>query len=299
MQELTEILQESQIKIEEPMKEHTTFRIGGAAKFFLRPDTKEELRQILSYCQERKLPYFLLGNGSNLLVSDAGFDGVVVQLGEGFRGIAQKGEQLTVKAGTVLGQVAKYAEKAGLGGLEFASGIPGTIGGAVFMNAGAYGGEMKQIVKQIQVMRQDGSCCVLEKEELEMGYRTSIVKEKGYIVLETVLELCSRPSEEIQRRMEELKAARKEKQPLEFPSAGSTFKRPEGYFAGKLIMDAGLRGFRVGDAQIAEKHCGFVINRGNASAADVMRLVEAVKEKVKQESGVQLELEIQTLGFDS
>lgn len=298
MRELKDILDERQIKTEEPMKEHTTFRIGGPARFFLKPDTEEELKELLICCREKQLPYFLLGNGSNLLVSDKGFDGAVIQLGEGFQGIRQEGERLYIKAGTMLGRAAKYAAEAGLGGLEFASGIPGTIGGAIFMNAGAYGGEMKQVVKQVKVMKQDGSCCVLGTEDLAMGYRTSIVKEKGYIVLEVVLELFKRPIEEIQGRMEELKAARKEKQPLEFPSAGSTFKRPEGYFAGKLIMDAGLKGFKVGDAQVAEKHCGFVINRGEASAADVMELVKTVQERVEKQSGVKLELEVQTLGFD-
>lgn len=298
MRELKDILDERQIKTGEPMKEHTTFRIGGPARFFLKPDTEEELRELLIYCREKQLPCFLLGNGSNLLVSDKGFDGAVIQLGEGFQGIRQEGEQLYIKAGTMLGRAAKYAAEAGLGGLEFASGIPGTIGGAIFMNAGAYGGEMKQVVKQVKVMKQDGNCCILRAEDLAMGYRTSIVKEKGYIVLEVVLELFKRPAEEIQRRMEELKAARKEKQPLEFPSAGSTFKRPEGYFAGKLIMDAGLRGLRVGDAQVSEKHCGFVINRGEAAAADVMELVKTVQERVEKQSGVRLELEVRTLGFD-
>lgn len=298
MRELREILSEGQIKTGEPMKEHTTFRIGGPAKLFLRPDREEELKELLFYCKEKELPFFLLGNGSNLLVSDEGFDGAVIQLGEGFKGIVREGERLIVKGATMLGQVANYAAGEGLGGLEFASGIPGTVGGAVFMNAGAYGGEMKQVVRQVRVMKPDGSCCVLKAEELAMGYRTSIVREKGYIVLEVVLELCRRPAEEVRGRMEELKAARKEKQPLEFPSAGSTFKRPEGYFAGKLIMDAGLRGFRIGDAQVAEKHCGFVVNRGEASAADVMKLVEAVQEKVKSEFGVRLELEMRLLGFE-
>lgn len=298
MRELKDILGETQIKTEEPMKEHTTFRIGGPARLFLTPDTEEELRELIFYCEERRLPWFLLGNGSNLLVSDKGFDGAVIQLGEGFQGIVREGDSLYIKAGTLLGKAAAYAAKEGLGGMEFASGIPGTVGGAVFMNAGAYGGEMKQIIRQAKVMKRDGSCCVLGKDELQMDYRTSIVKEKGYIVLEVVLDLVKRPVEAIQGRMEELKAARKEKQPLEFPSAGSAFKRPEGYFAGKLIMDAGLRGFRVGDAQIAEKHCGFVINRGNAAAEDVMKLAKAVQEKVEGRFGVKLELEIQTLGFE-
>lgn len=298
MKELWEILKESQIREEEPMKEHTTFRIGGAAKLFLTPNTEEELKELLAYCRERELPFFLVGNGSNLLVSDEGFDGAVIQLGDGFQEIVRKGNELTVKAGTLLARVAKQAAKEGLGGLEFASGIPGSIGGAVFMNAGAYGGEMKQVVSWIKVMRpEDGSCVTLQREALAMGYRTSIVKEKGYLVLEVGLELAERPAEEIERTMEELKAARREKQPLEFPSAGSTFKRPQGYFAGKLIMDAGLRGFRVGDAQVAEKHCGFVINRGAATAKDVMELIEKVQETVLREFGVKLEPEIQMLGF--
>ena len=298
MRELKDILSEKQIRKEEPMREHTTFRIGGAAKLFLMPDTEEELRELLDYCRETGLPFFLLGNGSNLLVSDQGFDGAVIQLGEGFQGIVRKGNELTVKAGTLLARVARQAAKEGLGGLEFASGIPGSTGGAVFMNAGAYGGEMKQVVSWVKVMKpEDGTCFLLNKEELSMGYRTSIVKEKGYIVLEVGLKLCERPAEEIQGTMEELKEARKAKQPLEYPSAGSTFKRPQGYFAGKLIMDAGLRGFQVGGAQIAEKHCGFVVNRGEATAQDVMELVEKVQEKVLQEFGVKLELEVQTLGF--
>lgn len=297
MRKLNEILSEKRILKEEPMKQHTTFRIGGAAKLFLRPDTEEELGEVLSYCKEMELPYFLLGNGSNLLVSDGGFDGVVIQLGEGFEGISREGNSFTVKAATMLGRVARRAAEEGLGGLEFASGIPGTIGGAIFMNAGAYGGEMKQIVSRVKVMKPDGEICILGREDLAMGYRTSIVKEKGYIVLEVQLELTPRPTEEIQQKMEELKAARKEKQPLEFPSAGSTFKRPEGYFAGKLIMDAGLRGFRVGDAQVSEKHCGFVVNRGEATADEVMELVAQVQKKVLDEFGVELELEVQTLGF--
>lgn len=297
MRKLNEILCGEQILKEEPMKQHTTFRIGGAAKLFLRPETEEELRALLSYCKEMELPFFLLGNGSNLLVSDKGYDGVVIQLGDGFQGIVREENRLTVKAGTMLGRVAKQAAEEGLGGLEFASGIPGTIGGAIFMNAGAYGGEMKQIVSWVKVMKPDGEICILKREDLCMGYRTSIVKEKGYIVLEVGLELCERPVEEIRRTMEELKEARKAKQPLEFPSAGSTFKRPEGYFAGKLIMDAGLCGFRVGDAQVAEKHCGFVVNRGEATAGEVMELVEKIQKKVLDEFGVKLELEVQTLGF--
>lgn len=297
MRELTDILQESRILREEPMKKHTSFRIGGPAKYFVRPESEEEICQVISYCKEEKIPFFLLGNGSNLLVSDEGYDGVVIQIGSNFQGIQKNKTILTVKSGTLLVTVSKEAAEAGLGGMEFASGIPGTIGGAIFMNAGAYGGEMKQIVKRVKVLKPDGNISYLERDELGMGYRTSIVKKENYVVLEVELALEEKNKEEILGTMEELKKARKEKQPLEFPSAGSTFKRPEGYFAGKLIMDAGLRGFRVGDAQVSEKHCGFVINRGRATAKDVMELVSAVKEKVKKDFGVELELEVQTLGI--
>jgi UDP-N-acetylmuramate dehydrogenase len=297
MQQIKEILREDQIQEQEPMHKHTTFRIGGAARWFLRPDTEEALRQVLDWCSRTGTPYFFLGNGSNLLVSDRGFDGAVIQLGPSFQGIVQEGDGLRVGAGTMLAHTAGYAAEHSLGGLEFASGIPGTLGGAVFMNAGAYGGEMKQVVSRIRVMTQQGRVYTLEKEELDMGYRTSRVKEQNLLVLEAELALSHRPETEIRAQMEKLKEARRQKQPLEYPSAGSTFKRPEGYFAGKLIMEAGLRGFRVGDAQVSEKHCGFVVNRGRATAGDVMELARQVQEKVLEQSGVRLELEIQTLGF--
>ncbi len=297
MSELVDIIKETQILEWEPMKNHTSFHIGGPARYFLRPETEEELQKLLDFCRERRLPFFLLGNGSNLLVSDEGFDGVVIQLYTNYQGIERKGNVLCLKAGTLLVQAAKQAADWGLSGLEFASGIPGTVGGAVFMNAGAYGGEMKQIVSRVKVMDKSGKVSFLEREELRMGYRTSIVREEGYFVLEVWIQLQEKPAEEIFRRMEELKQARKEKQPLEYPSAGSAFKRPEGYFAGKLIMDAGLRGFRIGDAQVSEKHCGFVVNRGEATAADVLELIRQVQDKVEKEFGVKLELEVQTLGI--
>lgn len=291
------MIEESRIFKEEPMKNHTSFRIGGPARYFLLPETEEELKRLLQYCKEENLPCFLLGNGSNLLVSDRGFDGAVIQLYTNYQGVEREGNCLHVKAGTLLSCVAKQAADWGLSGLEFASGIPGTIGGAVFMNAGAYGGEMQQIVSRIKVMNRSGEILFVEKEELRMGYRTSIVKEEGYIVLEVWLALQEKPQADILNKMEELKQARKEKQPLEYPSAGSTFKRPEGYFAGKLIMDAGLRGFRIGDAQVSEKHCGFVVNRGQATAAEVLELITQIQDKVQAEFGVKLELEVQTLGF--
>ena len=234
------------VKQQEPMSRHTTFRIGGPADFYLCPHSTNEVQEIVEICKEEKLPYFVLGNGSNLLVSDKGYRGVVIQLWKNFSDITVKDCCIQAKAGALLSKVAAEALEAGLTGMEFASGIPGTIGGAAFMNAGAYGGEMKDIIKSVKVLDTQGEVRVLPKEELKMGYRTSIVKEKGYTVLSVELELTRGNQEEIRNTMEDLKERRTSKQPLEMPSAGSTFKRPEGYFAGKLIMDSGLRGFSAG-----------------------------------------------------
>ena len=284
------------VKLQEPMSRHTTFRIGGPADFYLCPHSTKEVQEIVEICKEEKLPYFVLGNGSNLLVSDKGYRGVVVQLWKNFSDITVKDCCIQAKAGALLSKVATEALEAGLTGMEFASGIPGTIGGAAFMNAGAYGGEMKDIIKSVKVLDTQGEVRVLPKEELKMGYRTSIVKEKGYTVLSVELELSKGNREEIRNTMEDLKERRTSKQPLEMPSAGSTFKRPEGYFAGKLIMDSGLRGFSVGGAQVSEKHCGFVVNKGGATAMDVLNLIREVQRKVKEQFGVDLETEVRFLG---
>lgn len=284
------------VKQQEPMSRHTTFRIGGPADFYLCPHSTKEVQEIVEICKEEKLPYFVLGNGSNLLVSDKGYRGVVVQLWKNFSDITVKDCCIQAKAGALLSKVAAEALEAGLTGMEFASGIPGTIGGAAFMNAGAYGGEMKNIIKSVKVLDTQGEVLVLPKEELKMGYRTSIVKEKGYTVLSVELELTRGNQEEIRNTMEDLKERRTSKQPLEMPSAGSTFKRPEGYFAGKLIMDSGLRGFSVGGAQVSEKHCGFVVNKGGATAMDVLNLIREVQRKVKEQFGVDLETEVRFLG---
>lgn len=284
------------VKQQEPMSRHTTFRIGGPADFYLCPHSTKEVQEVVEICKEEKLPYFVLGNGSNLLVSDKGYRGVVIQLWKNFSDITVKDCCIQAKAGALLSKVAAEALEAGLTGMEFASGIPGTIGGAAFMNAGAYGGEMKDIVKSVKVLDTQGEIRVLSKEELKMGYRTSIVKEKGYTVLSVELELTKGNQEEIRNTMEDLKERRTSKQPLEMPSAGSTFKRPEGYFAGKLIMDSGLRGFSVGGAQVSEKHCGFVVNKGGATAMDVLTLIREVQRKVKEQFGVNLETEVQFLG---
>ena len=284
------------VKLQEPMSRHTTFRIGGPADFYLCPHSTKEVQEIVEICKEENLPYFVLGNGSNLLVSDKGYRGVVIQLWKNFSDITVKDCCIQAKAGALLSKVATEALEAGLTGMEFASGIPGTIGGAAFMNAGAYGGEMKDIIKSVKVLDTQGEVRVLPKEELKMGYRTSIVKEKGYTVLSVELELSKGNREEIRNTMEDLKERRTSKQPLEMPSAGSTFKRPEGYFAGKLIMDSGLRGFSVGGAQVSEKHCGFVVNKGGATAMDVLTLIREVQRRVKEQFGVDLETEVRFLG---
>lgn len=285
-----------EILVAEPMKNHTTFRIGGPADALALPKTPEEVAEVVRFCHEHAQPYYVLGNGSNLLVSDEGYRGLVLQLYRNFNDIQVNGETITVQSGAMLAAVARTAYQTGLTGLEFASGIPGTIGGAVVMNAGAYGGEMKNVLKEVTVLTKEGEVLVIPAKALELGYRTSVIPKNGWIVLGAVLQLKKGDKEQILARMEELKEQRITKQPLDLPSAGSTFKRPEGYFAGKLIMDAGLRGFTVGGAQVSEKHCGFVVNRGNATAADVWELICEVKRRVKEMTGVELEPEVKLLG---
>ena len=296
IEKFTDLLGEEKVKVNEPMNRHTTFRIGGPADCFLLPSSHEELHEIIKVCSDEKLPYFILGNGSNLLVSDAGYRGVIIQLYRNYGEITAEGNMIRAKAGALLSQIAAAAKNASLTGFEFAGGIPGTLGGAVVMNAGAYGGEMKDILKEVTVMTEKGEILTLPAEELEMGYRTSIIKKKGYLVLGAVIVLEQGEQEVIKARMKELTEQRVSKQPLEYPSAGSTFKRPEGYFAGKLIMDAGLCGYQTGGAQVSEKHCGFVINKGNATATDVCRLMKDVQDKVKEQFGVTLEPEVKFLG---
>ena len=284
------------VLVDEPMKRHTTFHIGGPADYFVCPDSKEKLRQVLALCREEGLPWFILGNGSNLLVSDQGYRGVIIQIYKNFQQVAIEGERVTAGAGILLSRLASLACESSLAGLEFASGIPGTLGGAAVMNAGAYGGEMRDVLSGVTVLDQKGGIQHLDAEELQMGYRTSLVKERGWIVAEAELLLTRGVQDKIRKRMEELKEARCAKQPLEYPSAGSTFKRPEGHFAGKLIMDAGLRGVRVGGAMVSEKHCGFVINAGDATAWDVMKLMRQIQETVWEKFRLRLEPEVRFLG---
>ena len=291
-----EIVGENKVLEQEPMARHTTFRIGGPADYFVELGSIEQIRAAIQVCREENLPWFVLGRGSNLLVSDKGYRGVILSIYKDFQKTEIQGETVTVQAGVLLTALSGKVLDASLTGLEFASGIPGTIGGAVVMNAGAYGGEMKDIVRKVTVLDQDGEVRTLTSGEMQFGYRTSLAKKNGYIVLGAELTLKQGEKEKIREEMQALKAKRIEKQPLEFPSAGSTFKRPEGYFAGKLIMDAGLRGAAVGGAQVSEKHCGFVVNTGNATAADVRELMRRVQEKVEEQFGVHLEPEVRFLG---
>ena len=284
------------VRFEEPMCDHTTFRIGGPAEVFVMPESYEQIAWVIRQCRQAELPYFILGNGSNLLVSDKGYQGVVVQLYRNFGQIRVEDSRIHAQAGALLSGIAAAAREASLTGFEFAGGIPGTLGGAVVMNAGAYGGEMKDVLKEVTVLTPEGGVLTLQADELHMGYRTSVIKEAGYIVLEAVISLEKGDQEEIRSRMQELAGMRTSKQPLSYPSAGSTFKRPEGYFAGKLIMDSGLRGYQVGGAQVSEKHCGFVINTGNATAKDVTTLMSDVQRIVMEKFGVKLEPEVKFLG---
>ena len=293
---LNNVIAKDSILIDEPMSRHTTFRVGGPTDFFVTPKAKEEVRDVIRICKEAGMPYYIIGNGSNLLVSDAGYRGVIVQIYKEMNEVKVEGDLVKAQAGALLSGIAAKALGAELSGFEFASGIPGTIGGACVMNAGAYGGEMKDVLESVTVLTGEGKIIELGRNELELGYRTSVIAKEGYIVLGAVLKLERGNGEKIKTYMDELKEKRVTKQPLEYPSAGSTFKRPEGYFAGKLIEDAGLRGFQVGGAQVSEKHCGFVINRDHATAADIMELMRQVQIRVKENSGVDLEPEVKRLG---
>lgn len=294
--ELCAITGEKNVLKDELMSGHTTFRIGGPADYFVMPSSAGEIKRIIALCLEQDVPYYIIGNGSNLLVADKGYRGVIIQIFKNMKDIQVEGENIRAQAGALLSKVAAAAYEAGLEGFEFASGIPGTLGGAVRMNAGAYGGEMKQVLKSAEVLTPEGEVLTLPVEEMKMGYRTSIVSRMDYVVLGAEIALREGNKEEIRAKMDELKEKRVSKQPLEFGSAGSTFKRPEGYFAGKLIEDAGLRGFRVGNAQVSEKHCGFVINRGGATAREVAELMETVAHRVEENSGVRLEPEVKKIG---
>ncbi len=278
-------------RLEEPMSAHTSFKIGGQAACFVLPKDADELKYALRLAGDAGMGVRIIGRGTNLLVDDKGTRDMVIST-EKLSAVIINDCEIIAFAGAGLTSLAGKAAEKGLSGLEFAYGIPGSVGGAVVMNAGAFGGEMKDVLVNVSVITKDGEYRWLEAEDLKLGYRTSNIEENGYIVISAGLKLKRRPTDEIMADMEKNMAARKEKQPLEYPSAGSTFKRPEGQFAGKLIMDAGLGGLSVGGAKVSEKHCGFVINTGGATAADVQELIAQIKGKVKKNSGVELECEI-------
>lgn len=295
--QLSELLPLAEILYDEPMSKHTTFRVGGAADVFVRIASEEQLKVLIPELVKSEIPYYVIGKGSNLLVGDKGFRGVVIQLDEAFEKIKVNNNIVTACAGASMAKIAKTALQNSLTGFEFAAGIPGCVGGGVIMNAGAYGGEMKDVVSKVRVLCKDGNIEEYTNEAMSFGYRFSALKNKPeYIVLEVEIILEPGNEEEILAKMQDLAKRRKDKQPLEYPSAGSTFKRPEGYFAGKLIGDAGLSGYSVGDAEVSEKHNGFVINRGNATAADVRTLIETIQCKVYEQFGVNLEREVIYLG---
>lgn len=290
------VISQDRILFQEPMSRHTTFRVGGEAACMLLIHSEEELCKLIPYFKLIGQEYFILGNGSNLLVGDKGYQGIVLKLDKGMQEIQVEDTRIRVRAGALLSQTANLARDHGLTGMEFAAGIPGSIGGAVVMNAGAYEGEMKQIVESVRAMNTDGEILTLDNDTMEFGYRTSVIRNRPFVVLEAVLTLQKGDVQAITARMEELAQLRRSKQPLEYASAGSTFKRPEGYFAGKLIMDAGMRGYRIGGAQVADKHCGFIVNTGKATAADIKEVIEEVQARVKQRFHVDLEPEVVFLG---
>jgi UDP-N-acetylmuramate dehydrogenase len=280
----------------EPMKNHTSFKLGGTVDIFIEPDHAEELIKAIKCLRDHNIPYYIIGNGSNLLVSDKGLRGAVVKIGEKFGGINIEGNKVIAECGILLSTLSKIAAKSSLTGMEFASGIPGALGGAVTMNAGAYGGEMKDIVEWVEVLDQDLRVKRLQSTEMEFGYRKSVIESSKYIAIKCCLVLKKGNPDEINRKMAELTEKRKSKQPLHLPSAGSTFRRPEGYFAGKLIEDAGLRGFSIGGAQVSTLHCGFVVNNGGATAQEVHDLIRHVQKTVYERFNVKIEPEVKILG---
>jgi UDP-N-acetylmuramate dehydrogenase len=298
VQDLKQHIVQGTVLEQEPMGRHTTFQVGGPADLFVEPGNREEVRYAVIAARRERVPFFVTGNGSNLLVSDEGYRGMIIHIGKKLSSITVSGDVIEAEAGVSLARLARMALSQGLTGMEFAAGIPGSLGGAVVMNAGAYDGEMKGILISVDVMTPEGDFISLPAEELDLSYRHSSVIERGYLVLAARLKLAPGDPEAIRDRMDELALARKTKQPLDYPSAGSTFKRPKGYFAGKLVQDTGLKGYRVGGAKVSEKHSGFVINVGGAEAEEIRFLINQVRKKVFRQFGVILEPEVRFLGFD-
>lgn len=284
------------LKINEEMKNHTTFKVGGSADILVLPDNAEKLCNIVRLCIREQIPYFNMGNGSNLIVRDKGIRGIVIKLFDNFNKYEVRDNIIEAEAGILLSRISNVALEHGLSGLEFASGIPGTLGGAVAMNAGAYGPEMKDVVIKTEYMDQSGNIHVVNGTEHEFGYRTSFIQKSGGIVLKSQMKLTKSDTKEIKKLMGELNKRRKESQPLELPSAGSIFKRPEGFYTGRLIEDCGLKGFSIGGAQVSNKHCGFIVNTGNATANDIISLIKYVQTTVKSKFGVELQTEVKIVG---
>ena len=296
IEELKNILGDEGVKVEEAMSRHTSFKVGGNAQIFVEPGDEEALQRLLKLINAEKIDHYIIGNGSNMLVSDKGYKGIIISMLKFTPPSLIENESITISAGKTLKELTEFARDNSLSGLEFAYGIPGSVGGAVFMNAGAYDGEIKEVLDKVKVMDKEGNVLSLNTGELDLSYRHSNIEEKGYIVLEAKFNLKKADKSAIWKKMQELMARRIDKQPLNFPSAGSTFKRPEGYFAGKLIDDAGLRGYSIGGAKVSDKHCGFIVNADKASAEDVYALITYVRLKVKEKFDVELELELRVLG---
>lgn len=293
---LLQILDENEICRDEPMKLHTSFKIGGPADFFVSPKNVDGLKEVIKLCLSKKIPYYIIGNGSNLLITDKGFRGVILQVSKNFSQIKIDGETVYAQGGVLLSKLSKAIYEQSLKGFEFASGIPGTLGGAVYMNAGAYGREMKDVLESVEVLNQQGEIFTIPKEALELDYRSSVLQRKNYVAIAATFKLEKGNQKEIKAVIDDLTQKRKTKQPLTMASAGSTFKRPEGHFAGKLIMDSGLRGHTIGDAQVSHKHCGFVVNKGAATYEDVLQLMNYIRKVVHENYGVELEPEVRILG---
>ncbi len=292
---IIEYVSEKNVLFDEDLSKHTSFKIGGPADAFVEIEKEEQLTQLSEYLERVEEKYYILGNGSNTLFPDKGFEGVILHVGNGFSEITVEGEKIIAKAGAALVKVSKIAQENSLTGLEFAAGIPGTVGGGVVMNAGAYDGEMAQVVSCVKAISPKGEIIELENKSLEFGYRHSILRHRGYVVTEVSFELKKGDKDEIRKKMDDFNSRRREKQPLEYPSAGSVFKRPTGHYAGQLIMDAGMRGFQIGGARVSDKHCGFIINVNHASAEDVLELIEEIQFRVRDRFGVDLEPEIEIL----
>ncbi|AVP54626.1 UDP-N-acetylenolpyruvoylglucosamine reductase [Clostridium tetani] len=294
---LIENLGSENVKTNELMKNHTSFKVGGPVDILVTPESYEQVQYVIKHSRGNNIPYFIMGNGSNLLVRDGGIRGLVIKFCKLNR-IKIEDDKIIAQSGVLLSKVSNMAAKNNLEGLEFASGIPGSIGGALTMNAGAYNGEISQVIDSALVLDKSGEILNLSKEELELGYRTSSILKNGYVVLEAILKLSLGDSKNIYDRIKELTEKRKTKQPLEYPSAGSTFKRPQGYFAAKLIEESGLKGINVGDAEVSQKHSGFIINKGNASAKDILNLINIVQDTVKSKFDVELHTEVLIIGED-